>query len=106
MKTKRMGFYDNYPHLDNSMMNYDTLIGAIEKLEADKIISFEEFKQLPIYEIRKQFFSKPHPTMLRKAIIKIEDKRAGKTGPSEYTTVTEYIEEGKVVKRVVNTQHF
>ncbi len=88
------------------MFSYEKLVAAIEGLETNGIISFEEFKKLPYYEIKKQYFSVPNPTMMDKTIIMIADKRSGKNGPSEYTRGTQYIEDGKVVKIVKRTDYF
>lgn len=98
---------NKYPHLDNRMLSYEKLVAAIEQLEVDDIISFDEFDKLPFYEIHKQYFTMPNPTMMEKAKIVIRDKRSGKDGPSEYKTITEfYDEDGKVTKTITKTQYF
>lgn len=101
-----MAFINQPPHLANGVFSYEKLVAAIENLESDGIISFEEFRKLPYYEIKKQYFSMPNPTMMDKAIIIIEDKRSGKEGPSEYITTTQTIKDGKVVKSVTRIQRF
>lgn len=98
--------FKTYPHLRNKMLSYKNLIAAIEELEKDNIISFDEFEKLPYYEIQKQFFSIPNPTMIAKVKIMIRDKRNGKEGLSEYTIITEVHVEGKITKRVIKTQQF
>lgn len=98
-----MALINQPPHLVNGVFSYDKLIAAIEKLESDGVISFEEFKKLPYYEIKRQYFSMPQPTMIEKAKIMVEDKRSGKEGPSEYISSTITIEEGKpdkIIKRI------
>jgi len=70
-------------------------------------INFILFYKLPFYEIRKQYFSVPNPTMMEKAKIIIRDKRNGKEDLSEYKTVTEFYDEnGKVTKTVTKTEYF
>jgi hypothetical protein len=100
--------YDRFKHLSGTteMMSYDKLIAAIEQLETDGVISFNEFKELPLFVIRKHFFQMTNSTMMRKAIIKLEDKRQGKTGPSEYTTVTIIETPGKPTKTIIKTEKF
>lgn len=95
------------PNLNSRMLSYEKLLVAIEQLEIDGIISFDEFKIMPFHEIRKQYFSVPNPTMMDKAIIMITDKRNGKGGPSEHKTITEFYDEnGNVKKTITKTQYF
>lgn len=101
-----MAIIEKHPHIDGTMYNYDGLIKAIEQLEKDGIISFDEFEKLPYYEIKKQFFKMPQPTMMEKAKIIIRAKRDGNTGPLEYTTGTVYHEEGKPTKIKTITHRF
>lgn len=101
-----MAIYSKYPNLNNKMMNYEKLIAAIEQLEIDGIISFDDFEKLPFHEIRNQYFSLPKPTMMDKAIIIIRAKRDGNSGPLEYKTRTVTYEEGKPVKIKTITHRF
>lgn len=101
-----MSMLPHYPHLKHGMFSYDKLVVAIEGLEANNIISFEEFKKLPYYEIQKHYFSTPNPTMIEKAKIMIENKRTGKVGPSEYTSATIIREEGKPTKIIKRIHRF
>lgn len=96
-------FFENEEHRVTKMISLENLIIAIENLETKGIISFEEFKQLPYKDIQSRFFAMPQPKTIHKAIIKITDKRNGKTGPSKYVTVKEYSVNGiptKVEERV------
>jgi hypothetical protein len=88
------------------MISFDDLVIAIEELEAKKIISFDEFKVLPFHEIHKRFFAMPHPTTMRKAIAKIQDKRDGKEGLSEVSSTTEHYVNGELKKVVTRTHRF
>lgn len=101
-----MALINQPPHLANGTFSYEKLVAAIEKLETENIISFEEFKKMPYHEIKRQYFSMPNPTMMERAIILIEDKRKGKEGPSEHTTVTKTFKDGTLFKTVTKTKYF
>ena len=93
-------------HRNTKMLSADKLVEAIEALEADGVISFDEFKALPRHEIFKKYFAMPSAMMMEKAIIKITDKRSGKEGYSTITTKQTIIENGEVVKTITRTQQF
>lgn len=85
-------------HRINKPLSLENLISAIEDLEHNNIISFDDFKKLSFLEIKKKYFSMSNPTMIDRAIIKITDQRNGKEGPSTHTVVTETIKNGKLIK--------
>src|SRR5688572_25823628 len=97
---------DEFPHLNKKMISIENLISAIEDLDSNGIISFEEFKELKYTEIKKQYFLMPNSTQVTKAIIKIEDKRAGKKGFSEYTEIIGHYMNGQIVSEKTITTYF
>ncbi|MGZ3884263.1 MAG: hypothetical protein ACXVPQ_00260 [Bacteroidia bacterium] len=100
-----MSLNQDTSYLNGKMYDYPRLIAAIEQLEKDGIISFDEFEKLPFHKIQKQYFSTPQPTMIMKAKIIIRDKREGKTEPSEYSCKTT-IQEGDKIKDILKTYRF
>lgn len=91
---------------NTKMLSLESLIVEIEQLENDGIIQFEEFKQLKFNAIKERFFAMPQFTQMKKAIIKIEDKRNNKEGPSKLTEVTEIYEGGKLARVKTKTTYF
>lgn len=101
-----MYFNQHPPHQYRKMLSLENLILAIEDLEAKGIISFDEFKELTYKEIRDNYFLMPNSTSLSKAIIKIEDKRSGRTGSSTLTVFKEKYINNKLVKEESITYKF
>ncbi|MBK7957224.1 MAG: hypothetical protein IPK03_03400 [Bacteroidetes bacterium] len=97
---------NNPPHLNNKIISYSTLVNSIEQLEIDNVITFDEFEKTPLHIIRKFYFKMPNPTMMRKAIIYIRNKRDGNTGPNEIVTTTQFIEKGQVTKVQIKTERY
>jgi hypothetical protein len=81
-------FFDEEEHRNTKMLNFENLIAAIEKLDADGIISFENFKALSFSEIRKKYFVMPNHGLMLKAITRLSDMREGKEVSSVVTSVT------------------
>ncbi len=77
-------------------MSLETLISEIKSLEEDEIISFNEFKEIPIHEIRGDYFPMVNTRTIDKALTKIEYEKTGNNRLSSYTIVTETYKEDKV----------
>ena len=90
----------------NKPLSLENLITAIEDLETEGIISFENFKGLTFLESKKKYFSMSNPTMIERAIIKIADYRSGKNGPSEDIVIKKTIKDGKLVKTSTRITYF
>ena len=56
------------------VMSFDDLVYEIESLELDSIISFEEFKNIPLMNIKSHYFPMANYRTIEKAIMKIEEK--------------------------------
>lgn len=95
-----------HPHLNSRFLTFENLILAIEALENDGIISFEDFCKLEPYIIREQFFSGAHPTLVIKAKAKIYDIRNGNFGPSSITQTTIIYETDKEPKVITKKPYF
>ena len=91
---------------NTKMLSLDNLIIAIEELEQNGTISFDQFKNLPYHKIKRCFFAMPHPTQIQKAIIKISDLRAGLNGLSSHTTIIEEYKDGELIKIREKTSYF
>ena len=89
-------FVDRYPYRNSKPMSLERLVECILDLEKNGVIAFDEFKELKYKVIQQEYFGMVTETQMRKAIIKIQDSREGKTGLSSFTTVTETYRNGKV----------
>jgi hypothetical protein len=91
---------------NTKMLSSENLILEIEKLEVEGIISFEDFKALPFSDIQQKYFAMPNYTMMQKAIIKISDKRNGKTDLSFFSTTKQIIDTEGNVTTEIRTHRF
>lgn len=85
-------------------MSLENLILEIESLEEDGIIPFEDFKNIPPYIIKGDYFPMVHPTLIVKALIKIEDIRKGKKTSTFSIEKTEF--NGEKIKITRKTESF
>jgi len=96
---------DNTPHRNKKPMSLEKLVEAILKLEEDKIITFEDFKNLGYKKIQEQYFGMTTSTQMDKALIKIHDQKMGKTGQSTLTIKEITINANGKIK-IKETTHF
>ena len=83
-----------------SPMSLQTLIYEIESLEKDQIISFDEFKEIPLMNIRGDYFPMVNYKTIEKAIIKIQDEKSGKVELSCITTIiSDTAKDGKLITK-------
>ena len=86
-------------------MSLDNLILEILNLEKDGIISFKEFKEIPDYEIKGNYFPMAHVTLIAKAKFKIEAVKSGHHGSISNIKITETYKNG-VIKIERRTNFF
>lgn len=91
---------------NTKMLTLEALVEAIEQLENDGVLTFENFKKLNYQEIKEHYFAMPARLQLKKAIIKIEDKRNNVKGLSELTEITDEYIDGILKRTKVRTYYF
>jgi hypothetical protein len=94
---------DKVPYRITKALTFTDLVTAIEYLDENNIISIESFKELSSKEIKDTYFGMAHPTSIKKATIKITDKKEGKTEQSSLTTIIEtYSKNGIQIKKTID----